>query len=196
MAAGRGVPAASELGYDRGGGSAAAAALPWRRAVSLPERPAEAGGEGCFGQAAHANTALWIPFRAMRQCWWLASAMSSGRKGNSYALGGNTFAQAAAAAVNQIINGPHADKRTARRLNCSLRMAKYLRAGKGWTVERLSFASAILGDRFDRLLMPHLHTIERVPPPTDFDDRLDRVLKEISAVRDEINSLKTKLGGS
>ena len=123
--------------------------------------------------------------------------MSSGRKGNNYALGGNTFARAAAAAVNQIINGPHADKRTARRLNCSLRMAKYLRVGKGWTVERLSFASAILGDEFDRLLMPHLHTIERMPPTTmDFDDRLDRLLDEIAAVRDEINNLKTKLGGS
>jgi hypothetical protein len=122
--------------------------------------------------------------------------MSSGRKGNNYALGGNIFARAATTALNQIIEGPHADKRTARRLNCSVRMAKYLSAGKGWTVARLSFASAILGDEFDRLLMPHLHTIERRPATTDFDDRLDRVLEEISAVREEINNLKTKLGGS
>ncbi len=131
--------------------------------------------------------------------------MSSGRKGNNDELGGNIFARAATAAVNQIINGQHADKRTARQLHCSLRLAKYLRAGKYWTLERLSIASAILGDEFDRLLMPHLHTIERAPPRgnDDVHEKLDRLLEEIStvkdqisAVNDELNNLKARLGAS
>ncbi len=125
--------------------------------------------------------------------------MSSGRKGSDNALEGNIFARAATAAVNQIINGAHADKRTARHLHCSLRLAKYLRAGKYWTLERLSIASAMLGDEFDRLLMPHLHTIESIPPPRGDDDlhkKLDRVLKEISAIKDQIDNLEARLGAS
>ncbi len=60
----------------------------------------------------------------------------------------------AAAALNKMLPGPHADKRVARLFNVSLRMAKYLRAGRYWTAARLSQANEVLGDKFAQLLAP------------------------------------------
>ncbi len=80
--------------------------------------------------------------------------------------------------------GPHKDKRIARALGISPAMAKILRAGRGWTVARLDQAMG-RWPGFAAFVWPQAE---------DFDDRLDRVLDEISAVRDEINDLKTKMG--
>jgi len=41
------------------------------------------------------------------------------------------------------------DKAVARMFGVSLRMAKYLREGKHWTVDRLQMASALLGRDFN-----------------------------------------------
>ena len=79
--------------------------------------------------------------------------------------------------------GPHKDKRIARSLGISPAMAKLLRAGRGWTVARL-----------DQAIRKWPGFVAFVwPPKEDFDDRLDRVLSEIAAVKQEIANLKTKL---
>lgn len=82
-------------------------------------------------------------------------------------------------------SGAHKDKRIARALGVSPAMAKLLRAGRGWTVARLDQAI---------LRWPNFATFV-LPTAQDSDDRLDRVLEEISAVKEEISNLKTKLGG-
>lgn len=54
-------------------------------------------------------------------------------------------------ALDLVVPREHRDKRIARALNVSLRMAQYLRAGKHWTTDRLNQASvAFVG--FDKLL--------------------------------------------
>lgn len=60
----------------------------------------------------------------------------------------------AAMALNQLLPGEHRDKTVARMFNVSVRMAKYLRTGQHWTIDRLSQASAVLGASFDVLLSP------------------------------------------
>lgn len=57
----------------------------------------------------------------------------------------------AALALDMAVRGPHRDKTIARELNVSVRMAKYLRAGKLWTIDRLNQASAKFRD-FDAFL--------------------------------------------
>jgi hypothetical protein len=82
--------------------------------------------------------------------------------------------------------GAHKDKRIARALSISPAMAKLLRAGRGWTVARLDQA-ILRWPTFQAFVWPQT---------SDFDERLDRVLDEISQVKKQINDLKTKLGGS
>jgi hypothetical protein len=97
-----------------------------------------------------------------------------------------TISDRAATFLNINYVGRHRIKRIARALGISPGMAKKLVAGIGWTVARLDQASR-LWPKFEASVWPK---------EQDFDDRLDRLLDEIAAVRDEINSLKTKLGGS
>ncbi len=75
-------------------------------------------------------------------------------------------------------------KRIAQALGISPAFAKRLAAGRGWTVPRIDQA---------KLIWPAFQAYV-FPPPETFDDRLDRVLKELSALRDQIDNLKSKLG--
>jgi uncharacterized protein (UPF0335 family) len=93
--------------------------------------------------------------------WHREPAVASDPEGNKHAFEGNRFALHAAAAVNQIISGQHADKRTARLLGCSLRTAKYLRAGKHWTAERLARASIALR-QFDEIFLGRFQPSEQI----------------------------------
>jgi hypothetical protein len=97
-----------------------------------------------------------------------------------------TISDRAAAFLNINHAGPHRVKRIAQALGVSPAMAKVLAAGRGWTVARLDQAI---------LRWPNFAAFVW-PKPEDVDDRLDRVLEEIAAVKDEIYNLKTKLGGS
>jgi hypothetical protein len=82
--------------------------------------------------------------------------------------------------------GPHKVKRVEKALGVSPAMAKLLLRGKCWTVARLDQAT-LRWPNFAAFVWPQAQ---------NFDDRLDRVLEEISLVKAEINNLKTKLGGS
>jgi hypothetical protein len=65
---------------------------------------------------------------------------------------GTDFALRAGQALEALLPERDRDKAIARLFNCSVRMAKYLRTGQSWTVERLGQASAALGEAFDRLV--------------------------------------------
>lgn len=84
----------------------------------------------------------------------------------------------AAEAVNQLLPGPHRDKALQTIFDCSLRMAKYLRAGRYWTTDRLSQASRHFGCRFDELLS--------LPSPAQLHDRMDALEAEIAELRRDI----------
>ncbi len=87
---------------------------------------------------------------------------------------GNVFAVTAGNALDVLTAGPHQDKRIARLFGVTPRMARYLRAGKHWTIERLALASALLGHDFN------LHLIARfVPEPLRSDKALDVRLSEV-----------------
>lgn len=64
------------------------------------------------------------------------------------------YGQRAASALDLLLPAPHRDKTIARLFGVSVRMAKYLRAGRHWTLARLGQASAMLGDAFDAALTP------------------------------------------
>lgn len=78
----------------------------------------------------------------------------------------------AAGALNLLFPGPHQGKRIARAFGCSLRQAKYLLAGRHWTLARIMQASELLGDAweaaFSRLTTGRQHNFEM----TDIDARL------------------------
>lgn len=58
------------------------------------------------------------------------------------------YGMRAALALDELIPPPHRDKAVQRLFDVSLRMAKYLRRGQHWTIERLTQASRVL-DGFD-----------------------------------------------
>lgn len=64
----------------------------------------------------------------------------------------SSYGVRAAAALNKLIPSPYQDKRVARLMGCSVRMAQYLRRGECWTIERLNKASAALSG-FDAMLI-------------------------------------------
>ena len=106
--------------------------------------------------------------------------MSSDIKGNVLAYEGNDFAGNAGFALDflvaQRIAEQNRDKAVARMFGISLRMAKYLREGKHWTVERLTIASSLLGRDFDVLvIVPMRYGIE----PETIHDRIDEVENQI-----------------
>lgn len=117
--------------------------------------------------------------------------MSSDLKGNVIAFRGNDFAGNAGFALDfliaQRIAERNRDKAVARMFGVSLRMAKYLREGKCWTVDRLTMASALLGRDFDVLVIVPLRiAIE----PDEIHDRIDafenRIEQEITMMRGEV----------
>lgn len=64
----------------------------------------------------------------------------------------SSYGMRAASALNKLIPAPYQDKRVARLMGCSVRMAQYLRRGECWTIERLNKASAALPG-FDAMLL-------------------------------------------
>lgn len=50
----------------------------------------------------------------------------------------------AGVALDRLVPGPHRDKRIARMFGVSPRMARHLRCGQHWTIDRLSQASAMI----------------------------------------------------
>jgi hypothetical protein len=117
--------------------------------------------------------------------------MTSDMKGSAFAYQGNDFAQNAAYALNLLVGeriaARNRDKAVARMFGVSLRMAKYLREGKHWTVDRLTLASALLGRDFDILVIVQL----RCGIDTEgIHDRIDavetQIEQEIEVLRGEV----------
>lgn len=78
--------------------------------------------------------------------------MTTKNHGNHMTICGNEIATRAGRALDQLVPGPNRDKLIATAFEVSPRFARYLRAGCGWTVERLEQASRLFGVDFDLLL--------------------------------------------
>jgi hypothetical protein len=124
----------------------------------------------------------------MPKNWHGARQMASKPRGNDVAKRGTAFALNAGRAVNLLVSGPNRDKTIARMFGVSVRMAKYLRTGRCWTVERLQTASALLGREFDDLLVPLRCAVEPIlPPPTEeIHRRLDALERELADFRSHL----------
>lgn len=85
------------------------------------------------------------------------------------------YEERAAAALRLLVHGRHADKLTARVFGCSPRLAQHLRAGRCWTVARLTQASLVLGVAFDRALYEPLTTAEYDNDRREIAERLARL---------------------
>jgi hypothetical protein len=103
--------------------------------------------------------------------------------GNADLLG-ETISDRAATFLNVAFPGRHRIKRIAQALGISPAMAKKLANGCGWTVARLDQATT-RWPNFSPFVWPAAE---------HRDHQLDRVLNEISAVRDDINEIKANLG--
>lgn len=105
--------------------------------------------------------------------------MASGRKGNCGATKlhrmTSDYGMRAAIALNDLLPSQHRDKTVQRLFNVSLRTAKYLRAGRHWTTDRLSQASAALGAAFDAALYSPVSSAEHYSEMADIEDRLARL---------------------
>ncbi len=119
----------------------------------------------------------------MRRLSQPAALATTTKVGNADILG-ETISDRAATFLNLAFSGRHRIKRIAQALGVSPAMAKKLANGCGWTVGRLDQATKS---------WPNFTTFVW-PSAEHLDHRLDRVLDEISAVRDEINEIKTNLG--
>lgn len=103
--------------------------------------------------------------------------MASDEKGKHIAQEGNMssdYGQRAGLAINFLVPGPHRDKKIAGIFGVSVRLAKYLRAGRCWTVERLNQASQRISD-FDAYLAS-----------PDFGSRIDTLERQLAELRDDI----------
>jgi len=105
--------------------------------------------------------------------------MATEPEGNNFAQKGNRkmtsdYGQRAALAVNRLVPGPHRDKAIARKLGCSVRFAKYLRAGQHWTIDWLNRASSTI-QGFDAYLAS-----------PDFHNRLDEIERELVEIRSNL----------
>lgn len=115
--------------------------------------------------------------------------MASGLEGNAKGKGVapvTDYGLRAAAALNDLIPGPHRDKAVARLFNCSVRFAKYLRAGQHWTADRLSQASRVLGADFDIRLngIP----VFQVPTTPQLHERIDALEAEFRALQQHLKT--------
>ena len=89
------------------------------------------------------------------------------------------YERRAADAIRHLIRGPHADKLTARAFDCSVRMAQNLRAGKHWTIQRLTQASSILGTPFDTALLSDERHLSEMQEITERLARLESWREEL-----------------
>jgi len=113
--------------------------------------------------------------------------MASGRKGKPEGKGiapvtTSDYGMRAAMALNHALPGEHRDKLVARMFGCSVRMAKYLRAGQYWTIDRLNQASAVIGDVFDIALSPAT------------DDKHYAEMADIEALAERLARLEANVG--
>jgi hypothetical protein len=119
----------------------------------------------------------------MRRLSRPAALITTPKVGNADLLGA-TISDRAATFLNLAFSGRHRIKRIAQALSVSPAMAKKLASGCGWTVARLDQATKRWPD-FTPFVWPAAEHL---------DHQLDRVLSEISAVRDDINEIKANLG--
>jgi hypothetical protein len=141
------------------------------------------------GESAEARghfSTITIYSRIFHTVW---TDMPSDIEGKDFAYAGNDFAGNAGFALDflvaQRIAEQHRDKAVARMFGVSLRMAKYLRQGKHWTVDRLRMASALLGRDFDVLVIVPLSSgIE----PEEIHDRIDAVENQIEREIEQLRS--------
>jgi len=78
--------------------------------------------------------------------------MSFQQKRSMSIAGRSEIAARATWFLTTAVAGRHADKRTAQHFGVSVRMAQLLRAGQGWTLERLEQARRSFGPSFDQMV--------------------------------------------
>jgi hypothetical protein len=110
--------------------------------------------------------------------------MATMQDGTDPAMSGTTFGKRAGAALDALIPEKNRDKVIARMFGVSPRMARYLRAGERWSVERLSLASAALGREFNELLIPRNEPL--VPTAETSTDTIERRLAKIETQLTEL----------
>lgn len=105
--------------------------------------------------------------------------MATNQDGKDIANRGNgavssDYGVRAGSALNRLVPGPNRDKAIARLFDVSDRMARYLRAGQFWTVDRLNIASQRIAGFDAYLASPDFHT------------RLDQIARELDEIRSNI----------
>lgn len=105
--------------------------------------------------------------------------MATARKGNEIAQKGNgtmpsDYGMRAAIAIDRLVLGPHRDKTVARLFGVSVRMAKYLRAGQHWTIDRLNRASETIKGFDSYLASPN------------FNARIEEIERELFQLRADL----------
>lgn len=78
--------------------------------------------------------------------------------------------------LDQAYPGPHKAKRIARDFGVSPSMAKVLRAGRGWTLERMRQARRVIGEHFIRAIFD-------MRQPAEFEARLGEIVAEMAELR-------------
>ena len=76
--------------------------------------------------------------------------MSRGKRVSMISKTANSIGRLAGLRLAAAYPGPHKDKRIAADLRCSPGMARVLRAGRGWTIDRLAQCAEKLGFLFIR----------------------------------------------
>lgn len=85
----------------------------------------------------------------------------------------------AAQALDAAFPGPNRNKAVARAFGCSIRTAKYLRAGRNWHEGRLAQARALLGDVFDIAFSEPLPIAQYKLKIQELEARLSRLERDI-----------------
>ena len=105
-------------------------------------------------------------------------AVTSEQDGKELAVNGNEqpthYGLRAGYALERCVPGPNRNKKIETIFNCSPRMARYLRAGLYWSIERLNIASTKI-KKFDAYLAS-----------PDFQTRFDELERELAELREDI----------
>jgi hypothetical protein len=112
--------------------------------------------------------------------------MANEKERSNLAIECSDFAQRAGRALDELVPGPNRDKLVARMFRCSERLAQYLLAGKCWTVQRLSMASAMLGEDFDHLLLGAGRPARQPPSRDELMQRFDLLEKQVQELLTEV----------
>lgn len=87
----------------------------------------------------------------------------------------NLYGERAAHALDLIFPGRHKNKRVARAFGISVRLAKYLRAGKRWHSERLAQAVELFGDAWEAAMSRRDSDFSYELEKQDFERRLAKL---------------------